>query len=164
MHWYWQDADLQYLQYFLFYAPTFEEVDGAYNFRVHASVRECVFPSVRSSRTVHARFFEISYMDSLWKNSWHTFFLSELSPFLELCPLKKSEWNLMHSIIYEPYILGFEILYMDSSWKNSRLVFFSYPIYLPFWSYAPMKRSEWNLVTKISQKVFELGSWSLVSW
>ena len=34
--------------------------------------------------------FEISYMDSSWKNSWSVFFfLSELSPFLELCPFEK---------------------------------------------------------------------------
>ena len=34
--------------------------------------------------------FEISYMDSSWKNSWPVFFfLSELSPLLELCPFEK---------------------------------------------------------------------------
>ena len=120
------------------YAPTFEEVDSAYCFRV---VRACVRASVRSSRTVHARAlkfhiwiphgkvvdshvflvrvvtlfgfmhlwknqnaiwcmpylpnlacygFEISYMDSSWKNSWPVvFFFSEFSPLLELCPLEK---------------------------------------------------------------------------
>ena len=34
--------------------------------------------------------FEISYIDSTWKNSLPVFiFLSELSPFLELCPFEK---------------------------------------------------------------------------
>ena len=34
--------------------------------------------------------FEISYMDSSWKNSGHAcFFLSEFSPFLGLCPFEK---------------------------------------------------------------------------
>ena len=34
--------------------------------------------------------FEISYMDSSWKNSWLVFFfLFELSPFLEICPSEK---------------------------------------------------------------------------
>ena len=34
--------------------------------------------------------FEILYMDSSWKNSWRVyFFLSELFPFLELCPFEK---------------------------------------------------------------------------
>ena len=42
--------------------------------------------------------------------------------------------------------------------------FFSCPSYLPFWSYAPLKKSDWNLVSKISWKLFELGAWNLVSW
>ena len=42
--------------------------------------------------------------------------------------------------------------------------FFSCPNYLPFWSYGPLKKSEWNLVSKISRKVFKLGAWNLVSW
>ena len=41
--------------------------------------------------------------------------------------------------------------------------FFSCPSYLPFLSYAPLKNSKWNLVSKISRKVFELGAWNLVS-
>ena len=36
------------------------------------------------------------------------------------------------------------------------LVFFSFPIYLPFWSYGPLKIFEKNLVSRISQKVFKL--------
>ena len=36
--------------------------------------------------------------------------------------------------------------------------FFSCPSYLPFWSYAPLKTSERNLVSKISRNVFELGA------
>ena len=35
------------------------------------------------------------------------FFLSELSPLLELCPFIKSNWNLMHAISYKPCMLGF---------------------------------------------------------
>ena len=34
--------------------------------------------------------------------------------------------------------------------------FFSFPSYLPFWSYGPLKIFEKNLVSKISQKVFKL--------
>ena len=40
-------------------------------------------------------------------------------PFLSYAPLKELEWNLTHSISYEPCMLGFSISYMDSSWKNS---------------------------------------------
>ena len=34
---------------------------------------------------------------------------------------------------------------------------FSCPSYLPFWSYAPLKKSEWNLVCKISQSIWARG-------
>ena len=34
--------------------------------------------------------------------------------------------------------------------------FFSFPSYLPFWSYGPLKIFEKNLVSRISQKVFKL--------
>ena len=59
---------------------------------------------------------------------------------------------------------GSEISYMDSSWKNSCHIFFlkrdiSLSGVMPLW-----KKSEWNLVRKISWKVFELESWNLVSW
>ena len=41
-------------------------------------------------------------MDSSWKNSWHTFFfLSKLSPFLELMPL----WKSQNEIWCMPYLL-----------------------------------------------------------
>ena len=42
--------------------------------------------------------------------------------------------------------------------------FFSCLSYLPFWSYAPLQKSEWSLVSQISRKLFELGTWNLVSW
>ena len=42
--------------------------------------------------------------------------------------------------------------------------FFSSSSYLPFWSYAPLKKSEWHLVSKISRKLFELVARNLVSW
>ena len=73
----------------------------------------CVRGSVCSSRTVHARILKFHLWIPHGKIADTFVFLSELSPFLELCPLKKSEWN---------------------------------------------------LVSKISPKVFELGTWNLVSW
>ena len=45
--------------------------------------------------------------------------------------------------------------------KIADLFFFSCLSYLPFWSYAPLKKSEWHLVSKRSQKVFELGGLKL---
>ena len=41
--------------------------------------------------------------------------------------------------------------------------FFSCPSYLPFWIMPLWKKSTWNLVSKISQKEFEIGAWNLVS-
>ena len=61
---------------------------------------------------------------------------------------------------YESCMLGF----WDFIYEFLMEIFFSCPSCLPFWSYAPLKTSEWNLVCKISRKVFELGAWNLVSW
>ena len=68
-----------------YYAPNFEEVDKACWFRV-------VHSSVHSSRTVHAKVlkFHIWIPHGKIANT-RFFFLSKLSPFLELCPLKKSK-------------------------------------------------------------------------
>ena len=66
-----------------YYAPNFEEVDGAYWFRV-------VRPSVCSSRTMHARVLKCHIWIPHGKIADpYFFFLSVLSPFLELCPFEK---------------------------------------------------------------------------
>ena len=74
---------------------------------VCACVHACVRPFVKKKRACQG--FEISYMDSSWKNSWRTFFFS--CPcylhFWSYALLKKSEWNLMHAISYERCMLGF---------------------------------------------------------
>ena len=65
------------------YAPNFKEVDGAYWFRV-------VRASVRSSRTLHARILTFHIWIPHGKIAETCFFfLSELSPILELCPFEK---------------------------------------------------------------------------
>ena len=103
------------------YAPNFEEVDGAYWFRVvYACMPVCVCPFVTLFDACHI----------LWT--------------LHTRVLKFHIW-IPHGQIADPY-------------------FFSSPSFLPFWSYAPWKKSEWNLVGKISEKVFELGAWNLVNW
>ena len=40
--------------------------------------------------------------------------------------------------------------------------FFSCPSYLPFWSYAPLKKSEWNLMLAISYEPCKLGFWNII--
>ena len=140
------------------YAPNFEEVDMAYWFLV---VRASVCPSVHQEPCM------LGFWNFIYGFLMETcFFFPCLSylPFWNFAPLKKSEWNLMLAISYEPCMLGFWNFIYGSSWKNSWPIFFSCPSSLPFWSHAPLKKSEWNLVSKISRKVFELGAWNLVSW
>ena len=118
-----------------YFAPNFEEVDGAYWFGVKlASVCACV----HSSRTKHSRVlkFHIWILHGKIADA-RFFFLSELSSFLELSTLHKSEWNLMHAISYEPCILGF--------WKS--------PFFLELWPFENLgiwKKSEWNLFSKFT--------------
>ena len=141
------------------YAPNFEEVDGEYWFRV-------VRPSVRSSRIVHARVlkFHIWIPHGKIFDTRFFFFLSELSPFLELCPFEKIRtksdachilWTVHarvlkfhkwvpHGKIADPYFLLVRVISVSGV--------------MPLW-----KKSAWNLVSKISRKVFELGAWNLVS-
>ena len=67
----------------VFYAPNFEEVDGAYWFWV-------VHLSIRSSKTVHARVLKFHIWIPQRKIAdKRVFFLSELSPLLKLCPFEK---------------------------------------------------------------------------
>ena len=73
------------------YAPNFEEVDRAYWFRiVRESVRVCMHVCIRSSKIVHARVLKFHIWIPHGKIAETCFFfLSELSPFLELRTFKK---------------------------------------------------------------------------
>ena len=62
----------------------------------------------------------------------------------------------------EPCMLGFWNFIYDSSWKNSWHTVFSWPGYLPFWSYAPLEKSEWNLMHAISYEPCMLGFWNFI--
>ena len=91
------------------------------------------------------------------------FFLSELSPFLELCPFEKfwMKSDACHILwTVHARVLKFHI-WIPHGKIADPYVFLVWD--LSFWSYAPLKKSEWNLVSKISQNVFELGVWNLVS-
>ena len=90
----------------------------------------CVRVSIHS-RTVHARVLE--------KYLTHVFFsCPSYLPFWSYAPLKKSEWNLMHAISYEPCMLGF--WYMGSSWKNSWPVFCFLSELSPFLELCPFEK------------------------
>ena len=78
-------------------------------------------------------------------------------------PCVRSWHFLMHAISYEPGMLRFwNISYIDSSWKYSWHVFFPCPSYLPFWSYALLKKSECSLMQAISYEQYMLGFWNFI--
>ena len=121
----------------------------------------------RSWKNVHARILKFHIWIPHGKIvETRFFFLSELSPFLELCPFEKIKTisDICH-ILWTVHTRIFKFHKWIPHGKIADLNFFS-SSYLPFWSYASLKKSEWNLVSKMSQKVFELGvgAWNLVSW
>ena len=121
-------------------------------------------PSVCSSSTVLARVLKFHIWICYGKIFDAGFFLSALSPSLELCPLEKirTKSDACH-ILWTVHARALKFHIWIPHGKIAYPYFFSYLSYLPFWSYAPLKKSTWNLVSKISQKVFELGAWNLVS-
>ena len=125
----------------------------------------CVCSSVRS-RTVHARVLKFHIWIPHGKIfEPRFFFLSELSTFLELrlfekIQMKSDACHILWTV--HARVLKFHIWIPHGEIADP--YYFSCLGYLPFWSYAPLKNSEWNLVSKISRKVFELGTWNLVSW
>ena len=83
-------------------------------------------------------------------------------PFCSYAPLKKSEWNLMHAISYEPCMLGFwNFIYrflMEKIWP----VLFSFLFKLsPFMEFCPFEKirvKSWQ--QDISKSIQELETWS----
>ena len=77
-------------------------------------------------------------MDSSWKNSCPViFFLSELSPFLELCPFEK---------------IGIK------SCQHVEEILSNFFRVMALWKFGHFK-----LLSKLSRKLFKLGAWNLVS-
>ena len=85
-------------------------------------------------------------------------------PFWSYALWKKSEWNLMHAISYDPCMLGFWNLICAFLMEKKNYFLSELSPLSPLLELCPLKKSEWNLVSKISGKVFELGAWNLVSW
>ena len=71
----------------IFYAPNFEEFRSCGSILVSGCPSVC--PSIRSSKTVHATVLKFHIWIPHGKIAVFFFFLSELSPFLELCPFEK---------------------------------------------------------------------------
>ena len=143
---------------------------------VRARVRPCVRPSVRACVrskyachifwTVHARVLKFHIWIPYGQIADTRFFflvrVISLSGVMPLWKIRmKSDACYILWTVYAR-VLKFHIWIPHG--KIADPYFFSCPSCLPFWSYAPLKKSEWNLVSKISRKVFELGTWNLVSW
>ena len=112
--------------------------------------------------TVHARVLKFHIWIPHGKIADHIFLLVQLSSFLELCPfeiirMKSVACHILWTM--HAWVLKFHIWIPHG--KIADHIFFSCLSYLPFWSYAPLKKSEWNLVSKISRKYL---SWGLESW
>ena len=95
--------------------------------------------SVHSSRSMHASVLKFHIWIPMEKYLF--FFLSELSPFLELCPFEnirmKSDACLILWTVHAR-VLKFHI--WISHGKIADPYFCFCPCYLPFWSYAPLKK------------------------
>ena len=109
-----------------------------------------ICPCIRSKHachilwTVHARVLKFHiyvYIDSLWKNSWHMFFfLSELSPFLELCPFEKIRMksDACHILwTVHARVLKFHVWIPNGKIADSYV--YSCRSYLAFWRLWPIK-------------------------
>ena len=133
------------------YAPSFKEVEGAYWFGV---VLACVHPSMslfvtlfeacHILWTVHARVLKFHIWVPHGKIAdTHLFFLSKLSHFLELCPFEKVRMkSYTCHILWTVHarVLKFHVWIPHGQIADQ--YFFSCLNYLPFWNYAPLKRSE----------------------
>ena len=103
----------------------------------------------------------------LMEKYWTHFFFSCLSylPFGSYVRLNKiwMKSNACH-ILWTVHVRILKFHIWISHGKIADLYFLSCPSYFPLWSYTPLKKSEWNIFSKLSQKVFELGAWNLVTW
>ena len=135
---------------------------GAYWFWVE---RPSMHPSVHSSRTVHARVLKFHIWIPHGKIVDTRFFLVRVISLSGVMPLwkirmKSDACHILGTV--HARVLKFHIWIPHG--KIADPYFFSCQSYLPFWSYAPLKKSEWNLVSQVSRKVFWVRGLNLVSW
>ena len=92
----------------------------------------------------------------------YLFFLSELFPFLELCPFEKKKNGILSATYLEKYILPRRLklgqLIEDDEWITG-LISVNFFGAMTLWKFGHFK-----LDSMISWKLFELGAWILVSW
>ena len=95
----------------------------------------------------------------LWKCWWDILLLA--CPFAIPC-VRPSRFLGLAIAYYEPCMLGFWNFIYGLLMENSWPMFFSCPSYLPFWSYAPLKKSEWNDMHTITYEPCMLGFWNFI--
>ena len=143
--------------------PTSKKLRGHIGFGLSVRPSLTIFYACHILWTVHAGVLKFRVRIPHGQIADTRFFCS--SDFLELFPFEKARmksdachilWT-VHARVLKFHKWIFHVKIADP-------YFFSCPSYLPFWSYASFKKSEWNLVSKISRKVFELGAWNLVRW
>ena len=135
--------------------------------REHIGIWLSIRLSVRSSKTVHASVMKFHIWIPHGKIVDTLFFsCPSYAPLKISLPGGMPLWKNGNEIWCMPYLMNTMVLKFHIWIPHGKIAdpyFFSCLSYLPFWSYAPLKKSAWNLVSKISRKVFELGAWNLVS-
>ena len=139
------------------YAPNFFEVDGAYRFRVVASVWP--EPCMLGFWNFIYGFLTEKYLTHFFFSCPSYLLFWSYAPF-EKIRMKSDACHILWTV--HARVLKFRIWIPHG--KTADQYFFLVQVIslsgvMPLW-----KKSEWNLVSKISRKVFELGAWNLVSW
>ena len=149
----------------LYYAPNFEEVEGAYWFWV-VPIHPCIHYACHILWTMHARVLKFHIYGFLMENYLtHFFFLSELSPFLELCPFEKIRMksDACHILwTVHARVLNFHLWIPHG--KIAHLYFFSCPSYRPFLSCTFEKIRMKSCQQEISKNVWVRGLKLVISW
>ena len=137
----------------------FEEVDGAYWFRVVcACMRASVCPSVHQEPCMHARVLKFHIWIPHGKIVDTHFFLDPAVSLSEVMPLWKNlnEIWCMHILrTVHARVLKFHI--WISHGKIADPYFFSCSSYLPFWSYAALKNQNEILSARYLKKYLSQG-------
>ena len=126
---------------------------AAFDFTTHWSFGPSVRENRRMNTVLRLHFYLFLSLCSQRRRSWRGILVS-------CCPCVRA--SVGPSVHQEPCMLGFwNFIYgflMQKSWHT----IFSRPNYLPFWSYAPLKKSEWNLMHAIFYEPRMIGFWNLM--
>ena len=188
----YQSKTALYISYLTLYAPDFEKVKGAYGFGVvRASVRAYHFTSWTVQARVlkfhiwipHGKIADTYFFlePSIKKNCLLYPYLPTFNP-----PTQNFFRHFWKKNFFAPFSSGNHDFPIMTQCKK-KIIWFFFPAYQtkkyrigvqqtnnflrialselsPFQELYPIEKSEWNLVSRISRKVSELGASNLVSW